>query len=203
MRQVRGSLIATLLTGAGYSFSSGLNAYLPLLILALSDRMSASFNLDTPYSWISSNQGILVLLLLLPVELIADKIPRLDHLNDLAHTVIRPSIGGYCFMAVASERGDVNVWLGGVLGFTIAGSAHLWKMRSRIGIARATSGLGAPFASLLEDGIAIVVAILSAAAPLANIFAIPLGFALIHRSYRRMASGESRLIRAFQPKTRA
>ncbi len=202
MRHGKGPLITTMLAGAGYSISSGLNAYLPLLILALTDRVSTSFNLDTPYNWISTNVGIFVVLLLLPVELIGDKIPRLDHFNDLAHTAIRPLTGAFCFMAVASERSDVNVWFAGVLGLAIAACFHTWKMRWRIRIAQASSGLGTPFASLQEDGVGIVVSILAAAAPIANVVVIPLGVALIRRSYLRLATGKSRLVRAFQPKPR-
>ena len=194
-------MIVTLLAGAGWSFSSGLNAYLPLLILALTDRISVSFNLESPYSWISANVGILVLLLVLPIELIGDKIPRLDHFNDLAHTAVRPLAGALCFMAVASERGDVDAWFAGALGLGIAGAVHFWKMRSRIAITRGTAGLGNPFASTLEDGVAIAVAIVSAAAPIANVVAIPVGIGLLHRSYVRIASGKNRLVRAFQPRS--
>jgi len=195
-------LITSLLAGAGFSFSSGLNAYLPLLILALADRIGSSLELESPYHWISTNEGLLALLILVPVELLADKIPRIDHLNDLVHTAIRPVAGAFCFMAVASDEGSPHVWLAGSMGLAIAGSVHVWKMRARVKITRATSGLGNPFVSVLEDGIAIIVAILAAAAPVVNVAAIPLGLAIIQRSFRRMAKGESRLIHAFQPRSR-
>lgn len=194
-------MILTLLAGAGWSLSSGLNAYLPLLILALTDRIGNSFNLESPFSWISTNVGILVLLFVLPLELVGDKIPRIDRVNDLAHTALRPLAGGFCFMAVASEAGDLNIWFAAALGVAIAGATHLWKMRSRVAITRGTAGLGNPFASTLEDGVAIAVAIASAAAPIANVMAIPVGIGLLHRSYVRIASGKNRLVRAFQPRS--
>lgn len=196
-------MIATLFAGAGFSFSSGLNAYLPLLILALADRVGTAVELDSPYDWISSAGGLLVLLLILPLELVGDKIPRLDHYNDLLHSVLRPIAGALCFVAIASQHDDFNVWVAGALGLAIAAATHIWKMRSRAAITTATSDLGNPIVSMLEDAIVIVVAICSAFVPYANLVAVPLGLATLRRSYRRMATGESRVIRTFQPKPRA
>jgi hypothetical protein len=102
-------LFATVLAGLGLSSSAGLNAYLPLLILALADRATSTVNLDKPYDLLSSTWGIIILLLLLPIELIADKFPRADHLNDLLHTVLSPAAGhfaGRCgAFQVPSARG--------------------------------------------------------------------------------------------------
>ncbi len=195
-------LIATLFAGAGFSFSSGLNAYLPLLILALADRVGTAVELDSPYDWISSAGGLLVLLLILPLELVGDKIPRLDHYNDLLHTVLRPLAGAFGFMAIATQDDHLNAWVAAALGLAIAAGVHLWKMRSRVAITSATAGLGNPIVSMLEDAVVIVVAICSAFVPFANVVAVPLGLATLRRSYRRMSTGESRVIRVFQPKRR-
>ncbi len=192
-------LIATLFAGAGFSWSSGLNAYLPLLILALADRIGTAVELESPFDWISSAGGIFLLLLILPIELIGDKIPRIDRFNDLVHTVIRPLAGALCFAAVASQDDRLNVWVAGALGLGIAAVTHLWKMRARVAIASATSGLGNPIVSALEDAVVIVVAICSSFIPFANAIAIPLGVLTLRRSYRRMTTGESRVIRVFQP----
>src|SRR5690606_31971376 len=96
------------------------------------------------FDTISSNAGIVVILLVLGVELIGDKIPRIDRMNDLLHTVIRPAMGALCFAAVASESGELNTWVAAVLGLAIAGAVHLWKMRSRPALTKATSGIGNP-----------------------------------------------------------
>ncbi|MBA3274563.1 MAG: DUF4126 domain-containing protein [Chloroflexia bacterium] len=193
-------MISTLLAGAGLSTSSGLNAYLPLLILALADRLGSAVDLDRPFSWISSGGGLLVLLLILPIELVGDKIPRLDHYNDRLHTVLRPLAGAFCFAAIASQHEHLHVWLAAVLGLALAAVVHFWKMRSRVAITAATAGLGNPIVSMLEDGLAIVLAICSAFVPVANAVAIPLALVILRRTYRRMATGESRTIRMFQPK---
>lgn len=196
-------MIATLLAGAGLSASSGLNAYLPLLILALADRMGSAVDLERPYDWISSAGGLIVLMLVLPIELIGDKIPRFDRYNDLLHSGLRPAAGAFCFMAIASQSDYLNVWVAGALGLALALATHLWKMRSRGAITTATSGLGNPIVSMLEDAVVIVVAICSAFVPFANVVAVPLGLTTLRRSYRRMATGESRVIGIFQPKPRS
>ncbi len=195
-------MITTLLAGAGLSTSSGLNAYLPLLILALADRLGTAVELEHPYSWISSGGGLLVLLLILPIELVGDKIPRLDRYNDRIHTILRPLAGAFCFAAIASQHEHLNVWLAAVLGFALATAVHFWKMRSRIAVTAATSGLGNPIVSMLEDGIAMVLTICSSFAPIANVAVIPIALVTLRRTYRQMILGESRTIRMFQPKTR-
>ncbi|MBA3276853.1 MAG: DUF4126 domain-containing protein [Chloroflexia bacterium] len=195
-------MISTLLAGAGLSTSSGLNAYLPLLILALADRLGSAVDLDRPYSWISSGGGLLVLLLILPLELVGDKIPRLDHYNDLLHSVLRPLAGAFSFAAIVSQHEHLNVWLAAILGLALAAAVHLWKMRARVAITAATKGLGNPIVSMLEDGFSIVLAICSSFAPIANVALIPIALVMLRRTYRRMISGESRTVRMFQPKTR-
>ncbi len=143
-----------------------------------------------------------MILLVLAVELVADKIARIDRLNDLLHTVIRPAMGALCFMAVASESGDLNIWVAGVLGLAIAGAVHLWKMRARPAVTEATSGIGNPIISVFEDVVAIVVSIASMALPLVNILLVPAAGWLLTRSYRRMATGESSLMSMLVPARR-
>jgi uncharacterized membrane protein len=176
-----------------------LNAYLPLLTLALADRISDSFNLPDPYDAVSSNAGIVVILLILAVELIGDKLPRIDHLNDLVHTPIRALIGAFCFMAVAAEGGDLNPWLAGVLGLGIAGGVSYWKMRMRPTITTATTGIGNPIISMQEDAVAIILSIVALVWPWGVALLLPLLGWWIHRAETRMASGRSSLMQVLQP----
>jgi hypothetical protein len=190
------------LGGVGLAVSTGLNAYLPLLIIALADRMGSAVDLKSPFDWLSSPAGIIVLMLILPLELIGDKVPRLDRYNDLVHSVIRPLAGAMAFAAIASQDDFLNPWLAAGLGLIVAALVHAWKMRSRAAVSSATAGLGSPFASVLEDAVVIAVSLCSVFLPWANLAAVPLGLAALQRSYRRMSTGESRTIRAFQPRTR-
>ncbi|MBA2758925.1 MAG: DUF4126 domain-containing protein, partial [Chloroflexia bacterium] len=47
-----------MLTTLGLSLPAGLNAWIPLLILALSNRFSDQIDLTEPYDFISSTPGI-------------------------------------------------------------------------------------------------------------------------------------------------
>jgi len=195
------AVLSVLLSGAGLAVSAGLNATLPLLVLALADRVSGSITLTSPFDFLSSNAGILLLLLLLPIELIADKIPRVDHMNDRLHTVLRPISGAICFMSLADEEQQLNIWIAGILGIALSGGVHWWKMRTRPQITAGTRGLGNPYASLIEDFVAIAVSLTAVIVPWGVPIAIALGLAWLHRTYRRLVSGESSVIRAFSPRT--
>ncbi len=190
---------ATLLTGAGLSASSGLNAYLPLLILALADRVSSAIQLAEPFDAVSSNWAIMLLLVLLPIEMVGDKIPRWDQVNDRIHTVIRPVVGAICFAAVASQNDQLNAWAAAALGVIIAGAAHVMKARARPAITRRTKGLGNPYVSIVEDAVAILVSIVALAWSWGTLLAVPLGWLLLRRTYSRLVTGESRLVRTFLP----
>lgn len=187
-------MFATLLGGFGLSASSGLNAYLPLLILALADRFTTVVQLETPYNFLSSGWGILILLIILPLELIPDKIARIDHLNDLLHTAIRPASGAIAFMAYSSQDDELQPVLGLVLGLLVAGGVHWLKSSNRPHITLTTKGIGNPFASIVEDALSVILALLAVFLPISNVIALPFAAWFLMRTYRRMRSGETRLM---------
>jgi uncharacterized membrane protein len=193
-------VLSVLLSGAGLAVSAGLNATLPLLILGLADRISGSITLNDPFDFLSSNAGVLLLLVLLPIELIADKIPRVDHLNDRLHSVVRPISGAICFMAIADQEEELNLWIAGILGLAITGVVHGWKMRIRPRITAATRGMGNSYASLIEDFIAIIVSLIAVTMPWGVPIAVAIGLAGLTRAYRRLVAGESSVIRAITPR---
>lgn len=192
-------MVVALLSGLGLASSSGLNAYLPLLILALTDRISDSFDLPGPYDAISSNAGIIVILLVMVVELVADKIPPIDHYNDLLHTPVRMVAGAICFMAVAAESDRLNVWVAGVLGLALAGAVSYWKLKQRPAVTAATNGIGNPIVSLVEDIGVILVAVVAMVFPWGVVILLPLLGWWIFRTESRMAAGQSSLMHVLQP----
>ncbi len=147
-----------LLTGLGLAAPAGLNAYLPLLVLALADRLSDRIVLATPYDAISSTPGLVVLLVLLTIEIGVDKIPGLDHANDLVQTAIRPAAGAVLLLATAGG-GAINPWLAGLLGVAVAGSVHVAKATVRPVSTVGSGGLFTPLISLGEDVIAVVASV--------------------------------------------
>jgi len=154
------------LTGLGLAAPAGLNAYLPLLIAALVDRFSSRIDLDRPFDFLSSTWGIVILTGLVTVEVVVDKIPGIDHLNDLFQSVVRPASGAFLMMAANSDGGGLNPVGAMVIGLVIAGAVHAVKAISRPAVTVTTGGLGNPLVSLAEDGIAVLTAMTAVLLPL-------------------------------------
>ena len=154
-----------LLTGLGLALPAGLNAYIPLLAVALSDRYFGLIQLSAPYDTISSPAGILVISILLVVELLADKIPLVDHINDLINSIIRPAAGAVLVMASTDMVDFMNPILAMILGLLVAGSVHTVKAALRPTITVTTGGVGNPIVSAAEDGAAIGLSLVALLAP--------------------------------------
>src|SRR6478735_1580849 len=86
-----------LLTGLGLSTAAGLNAYIPMLMLGLLARFTDVVNLPGGWSWMEDGWVLTILAVLLVVEVVADKIPALDSVNDVVQTFVRPAAGGIVF----------------------------------------------------------------------------------------------------------
>lgn len=153
-----------ILTGFGLAGAAGLNAYIPLLILALAGRFGYA-DLNAPYDVLSSNAGIGALVVLLSVELLADKIPGVDHVNDVINTIVRPATGAVLFLSSAGA-GTLDPTLAAILGLVSAGSIHGLKASVRPLVTATTGGIGNPVVSVIEDIAALLTAILAIFAPL-------------------------------------
>lgn len=186
------------LSGLGLAGPAGLNAYIPLLVLALSDRASDKVTLAQPYDFISSTWFILALLVLLAVEIVVDKIPGFDHANDLIQSVIRPASGAVLLMATTNDENVINPVIAMILGLGVAGGVHAVKTVSRPAVTISTGGLGNPIVSMIEDGIAVVTSVLAILLPILAVILFLLLAVFVWYSYRsvgkliRKAKGPSR-----------
>src|SRR5689334_24012328 len=90
------------LTGTGLAASAGLNAYIPLVIMGMLARYTGVIDLPSGWQWLSNGWVLIILVLLLSVEVVADKVPVVDHVNDVVQTVVRPTSGGIVFGAGAA-----------------------------------------------------------------------------------------------------
>lgn len=186
-------MLAALLSSIGLALPAGLNAWLPFLILALADRYTSAVDLEAPFDFISSTPGLIIILLLLPIELILDKIPGLDHLNDLVHTVIRPVAGAILAAAVADASGDVDAWIGALIGVTGAGATHAAKMSTRPVVTVSTGGVGNPIVSTIEDAAATIASLIAVFLPWLLVIVLPVIGFLLYATWRRMRRGSARL----------
>ena len=169
------------LTGMSLSAAAGLNAYIPFLVVALIARFTDYITLPVGYEWIESNWAIGIGAALLLAEIILDKIPAVDTINDTIQTFVRPSMGGLIFAATtAAAQLDnstwmkENPWVSVVLGVLISGLVHTGKMAARPVINVGTVGAGAPVVSTVEDISSLGLSLIALIAPLLVILALAL-----------------------------
>lgn len=172
----------------GLASSAGLNAYIPLLLVALAARFPLQdplLALAEPYSLLASWWAIALLGVLLLIEMTVDKIPAVDTLNDLIQTFIRPAAGALLFAANAHVVTDVHPILAILAGILLAGGVHTAKGVARPLVTAATGGTGNWFVSLVEDIIAFFVSLLAILLPVLAGAAALLGIAWLLRLLRR------------------
>jgi hypothetical protein len=146
------------LTGLGLSTAAGLNAYIPLLVVGVLANVTDRVKLPDGYSWLS-NWGVLAIIaVLLVAEMVLDKVPAIDSVNDAIQTVVRPAAGGVVFSATnAAAELDSSTWMtehpwaGWLLGIVMALAVHTVKATARPVINAGTAGVGAPVVSTAED----------------------------------------------------
>jgi len=87
----------------GLSASAGLNAYIPLLVIALMARFTNLITLSKPWDALTSWWIIGLLVVLTMVEFLVDKFPAINHVNDfIVQTFVRPAAGAIAFAASAN-----------------------------------------------------------------------------------------------------
>lgn len=146
--------LLNILSAFGLSGCAGLNAYIPLLLVSGLGRAGV-IHLAAPFDVLSQTWVIALLAVLLAVELVVDKVPGADHVNDVIQTAVRPAAGALLFAAEAGiVRGvPAPVWL--VVGLVTALGVHGVKATARPAVTASTLGVGTPVVSLVEDAVAL------------------------------------------------
>ena len=154
--------------GSSLAASAGLNAWMPLFLLGLSDRLLPAVDLPGGWSWLSSDIALWIVGALLALEIVADKIPALDSINDIVQSILRPASGGIAFGAGASAQTvavddpsaffSESTWAPIAAGIAIALIVHIVKATGRVAANTATAGLAAPVLSTVEDGASFALA---------------------------------------------
>jgi hypothetical protein len=163
-----------ILAAFGLSASAGLNAYIPLLIVGVIAHYTDWIHLNPPFDLLANPWVLIVVGILLIIEMLADKFPAVNHVNDAIQTVIRPAAGAIVFAASANVITDLNPIIAIICGLLVAGSVHTVKAAAlRPAVTATTGGAGNVPVSIAEDIVATVLSILSIVLPiLVAIFAI-------------------------------
>ncbi|HEX5322856.1 MAG TPA: DUF4126 domain-containing protein, partial [Capsulimonadaceae bacterium] len=124
--------VLPLLMGLSLASAAGLRAFLPLLALAVAAHFGF-VHLNGRFLWLQSSGALIALGAAAVVEILADKVPVLDHALDALQTVVRPAAG---VLAVASTQSHMDPMMAGVLGLILgaplAGTVHVAKGSARL-----------------------------------------------------------------------
>ncbi len=169
-----------IMTAFGLSASAGLNAYIPLLVVGVIAHYTDWIKLNPPYDILANAWVLIVVGLLLIVEMLADKIPAVNHINDIIQTIIRPAAGAVVFAAGANAITNVHPVIAIICGLLVAGSVHVVKSAAiRPAVTAATGGAGNTPVSIAEDLVATTVSVLSIVLPVLVIVFLVILVALI------------------------
>lgn len=160
-------LLTGIFTAFGLSASAGLNAYIPLLVVGLLARYTNLIVLSEPWDTLTNPWIILLLCILVIIEMLADKVPAVNHINDAIQTFVRPVAGAIVFAASANVFTEIHPALALACGVLIAGTVHVAKAGVvRPAITATTGGAGNVPVSIAEDIISTVLSILAIIIPI-------------------------------------
>ena len=156
-----------LATAVSLASAAGINAYVPLLAIGLLARYGDVVEAPAGWEWLAHPILLGVVGALLVIELVADKIPAVDSINDIVQTLIRPTSGGIVFGSATAVDGSSGInWWAVAAGMLIALAIHVVKATTRPLIDAATVGAGTLAASAAGDAAALSLTLAGIFAPL-------------------------------------
>lgn len=160
-------LVVRLMAGAAIALPCGLSAYLPLLVLSVAG-LGKKVTLYAPFDFLGTWPVLLVIALLLGLDIFLDKLPNMQRYNVPFSRVMRPLAGGLGFAALVSPD-LLFPGISFVLGAVLAEIMRMTKSNLRGGMLNSSRNLRLfePFIATALDGVAVVLAILALAAPIA------------------------------------
>ena len=152
----------------GLSASAGVNAYIPLLVVgAIAHYSPNTLSLGEPWNLLANAWILLLLCILVIIEMLADKVPAINHINDMIQTFVRPAAGAIAFAASANVITDISPILSLACGLLIAGGVHLTKSAVvRPAVTATTGGAANVPVSIAEDVAATTVSVMSVFLPI-------------------------------------
>ena len=176
-------VLAAMRTILPLALTSGINLYLTVLVVGLSIRFNLVTDIPPGLTILASPAILLVAAVFYIIEFIADKVPFIDTLWDLIHTVIRPAgailiatstleVSDPAVVGAAASLVGVNPRVelaGAVVACAVALLSHSGKAGTRTAVNASGGGitLVGVGLSLLEDLFVAVIAFLALRYPLA------------------------------------
>ncbi len=175
------------------AWASGVNAYLVVLLLGLSDRINDLEQIPDELARVDVLIGAAALF---AVEFVADKIPYVDSTWDAVSTFIRPTIGAVLALLISGDATSLEQAAYAVLGGGTALASHTVKAGSRLAINTSPEPFTNVAVSLGEDVAVVGVVLLAINHPwyaliaavlllVVGMAALILLFSVVRRGWRR------------------
>ena len=161
---------------AAFGWASGLRLYAAVFLVGAAGYLG----------WIDLPQGLHLLQqpavlaasgFMCCMEFFADKIPLVDSLWDLVHTVIRIPAGAALAAGALGADSATMGWIAALLGGSLAATSHAAKLTTRAAVNTSPEPFSNIGVSLLEDGWVVFMLWLAASHPAAFAVALVRGFA--------------------------
>ena len=155
------------LLGLGLAASTGLNTFLPLLMLAGAAHFQLfGINLNGSFAWLGSEAALIALGIAAFVEIVGDKIPVVDHALDVVGTAARPVAGTLAAASVFKNADPTTAALAGlIIGAPTAFGFHAAKAGTRAASSATTLGFGNPILSFIEDIVSVSLVLIAFLVP--------------------------------------
>jgi hypothetical protein len=185
---------------AGSGWASGLNLYLVTLVLGLAGRFGWA---DIP-EVLTRTDVLLIAAVLFFVEFAADKIPFLDSMWDVLHTVVRPLGAAALGFVIAGDSESIGEALGALVAGALALSSHSAKASTRATANASPEPVSNITLSVFEDGVVAGVMALALAFPSAAlVLVVILALASLWVAWRLWAGVRRMLARLDRGRDRA
>lgn len=163
---------------AALGWASGIRLYAAVFLAGLAGWMG----------WVALPPGLQVLQhpamlgasgFMLLVEFFADKIPGVDSLWDLVHTVVRIPAGAALAAGALGADSSTMATVAALLGGTLAATSHATKMTTRAAVNTSPEPFSNVGVSLLEEGLVVGALWLATTHPLLFGMALAIGLVLM------------------------
>lgn len=170
------------------SACAGLRAWLPLFLAGLLSR-AGFLELGSAFQFLGSNKALVLFGVATLIEIVADKVPAVDHALDLLSTVIRPLAGALLAASVLGRFADplTALALGVAVGAPSSFVPHAAKATLRAASSAFTAGLANPVLSVIEDVVSLAMFALAILVPILVVLGLVLVSVLVIRRLLRRA----------------
>lgn len=149
-----------------FALAAGVNVYATVALIGLSVRLGW-VDLPPQYDAFGSELVIGTAMVMYLLEFFADKVPYVDTVWDMIHTVIRPAGGALIAVTSLGEASPAATGLVALLGGTVAASSHLTKTSTRAVANTSPEPFSNWALSLVEDAFAVGLGFLALTHPVA------------------------------------